>query len=177
MYWVFMCKWKPLNLLWGCLYMQMWLCLHPCVCACVKHTPFQSASAWSLLLWELSSWCEKGGKSWETAAQNRASSLGERCVQRAHLAPVGSANTAHLPLQFYFHIISISKSLLATLAFGLDKRRVSEGVEGWKKGRKGGIKRREMSVYFMRYYRHRFFWHLRALILFCVIVSLFFTFI
>lgn len=79
-------------------------------------------------------------------AQNRAYSLGERHVQRARLAQTGPANTAHLPLQFYFHIISISKSLLATLAFCSDKRRVREGVDGWRK--KGRVEyRRERSVY------------------------------
>lgn len=43
--------------------------------------------------------------------------------------PMGAANTAHLLLQFYFHIISISKSYLAALAVALDKRGVGEGME------------------------------------------------
>lgn len=52
------------------------------------------------------------------------------------LAPTGPATTAHLPMQFYFHIISISKSLLVALAFGVKKRRVTEEVK--KEGRKKG---------------------------------------
>lgn len=93
---------------------------------------------------------KREGSAGETAAQNRASSLGERRVQRARLAPTGSANTAHLPLQFYFHIISISKSLLAALAFGSDKRRVGEGVEGWeKKEVKSGRQSKAMSMHFI----------------------------
>lgn len=70
------------------------------------------------------------GSARETTSLNGASSLGERCVQRACLAPTGRANAAHLPLQFYFHIISISKSCLAALAFASDKSRVRKG---WKK--------------------------------------------
>lgn len=89
---------------------------------------------------------KREGRARETAAQNRASSLGERLVQRAHLAPTGPANTAHLPLQFYFHIISISKSRLAALAFALDKSRVSEGLEGRKNKGEGGGKRRAMRA-------------------------------
>lgn len=58
------------------------------------------------------------------------------------LAPTGPANTAHLPLQFYFRIISISKSRLAALAFASDKRRLRERVEGWQNKGKGGRKRR-----------------------------------
>lgn len=91
---------------------------------------------------------KREGSVGETAAQNRASSLGERRVQRARLAPTGQANTAHLPLQFYFHIISISKRLLAALAFGSDKRRVGEGVE--KEG-KSGRQSKAMSMYFICY--------------------------
>lgn len=82
---------------------------------------------------------------------------GERRVQRARLAPTGSANTAHLKLQFYFHIISISKSLLAALAFGSDKRRVGEGVEGWREGKKEVKSRRQskaMSVHFICWCYH-----------------------
>lgn len=55
---------------------------------------------------------------------------GRGAFKRACLAPTGRANAAHLPLQFYFHIISISKSCLAALAFASDKSRVREG---WKK--------------------------------------------
>lgn len=50
--------------------------------------------------------------------------------------PMGAANTAHLLLQFYFHIISISKSCLAALAVALDKRRVGEGMEERQKRRR-----------------------------------------
>jgi len=70
---------------------------------------------------------KRGGGARETAAHNKALSQKERHVQRACLAPRVPANTAHLPLQFYFQIISISKSLLAALAFGWDKSRVGEG--------------------------------------------------
>lgn len=143
----------PLSLLWGCLCAQMWLLIYPCTCAHVWNKLHPN-----LLQLDL---CSSGssaadvkreGSTGETAAQNRASSLGERRVQRARLAPTGPANTAHLPLQFYFHIISISKSCLAALAFGSDKRRVSEGVEGWKKKGKGGRKRTAMNMHFMCWY-------------------------
>lgn len=81
---------------------------------------------------------KREGRARATAAQNRGSSPGERRVQRAHLALAGPANTAHLPLQCYFHMISISKSLLPALAFSLDKRR----EEGGKKMKE---RRREIS--------------------------------
>lgn len=58
--------------------------------------------------------------------------------------PMGAANTAHLLLQFYFHIISISKSCLAALAVALDKRRVGEGMEERQKRRR---KRRNVCWY------------------------------
>lgn len=50
--------------------------------------------------------------------------------------PMGPANTAHLLLQFYFHIISISKSCLAALAVALDKRRVGEDMKESQKRRR-----------------------------------------
>lgn len=62
------------------------------------------------------------------------------------LAPTGPANTAHLPLQFYFRIISISKRRLAALAFASDKRRLRGRVEGWQNKGKGGRKRRAMRA-------------------------------
>lgn len=61
--------------------------------------------------------------------------------------PMGAANTAHLLLQFYFHIISISKSCLAALAVALDKRRVGEGMEERQKRR-----RRKWNVCYIQWY-------------------------
>lgn len=102
--------------MWDCTAMKLW-------CSYV-----QSASSGCALSGGLCGWWGKRGResTGKTTAPKQGSALGERCVQKAALAPMGCRNTAHLPLQFYFHIISISKSLLAALAFDSDKRGAEE---------------------------------------------------
>lgn len=93
------------------------------------------------MLWQHSSRCEKGGEHERDHIPEQDPSLGERCVQRTRLDPMDPVNTAHLALQFYFLIISISKSCLAALEFAKDKKeRVSEGKGGVAKER---VERRE----------------------------------
>lgn len=82
--------------------------------------------------------------------------------------PMGAANTAHLLLQFYFHIISISKTCLAALAVALDKReRELKGIEGRRK--KEEEKEVEMCVNIQGYSELQIHVHLlKCLSLVCV---------
>lgn len=83
--------WKPLmsmGLLWSCLHVQMLLFIYPCVRNKLHDDHFQldlcsCGSAPADAKWE--------GRARETASQSRASSLGERCVQRACSGPDGTS--------------------------------------------------------------------------------------
>lgn len=136
-------------------------CVEGCCCIvrCIlysspAHVNLNSAPISSSLITAVfgSSQMKREGSARETKAQKKVCSRWERHVQRARLAPTVPAHIAHLPLQFYFNMISISKSLLAALAFGRDKRTVKEG---WKRrNEEENGKKAEQTLSFLSSYCH-----------------------
>lgn len=117
---IHMCGNPWYGLLWGCLHEQMLLFIYPCVRVRNKlHDDHFQLDLCS---------CGRGARE-RLRPRTGLPRWGRGAFKGLVLAPTGPANTAHLPLQFYFHIISISKSCLAALAFASDKRRLRERVE------------------------------------------------